>query len=49
LKAALDELLQAIQAYEAAAQTGSASGQAQPGGEAKTGDDVIDTDYKPAE
>ncbi len=48
LKRALDELLQAIQAYESAA-SGAAS-QAQPGGEAKPGgEDVIDTDYKPAE
>ncbi len=47
LKPALDELLQAIQAYEASAQAtagGQTQGQAQASGE-----DVIDTDYKPAE
>ncbi len=47
LKPALDELLQAIQAYEASAQ---ATAGAQTQGQAQaSGEDVIDTDYKPAE
>ncbi len=48
LKSALDELLKAIQEYETAA----GGAQAASGGQeaqAKPGDDVIDTDYKPAE
>ena len=49
LKRALDELLQAIQAYEAAAGGASQAAQGAGGQEAKSGDDVIDTDYKPAE
>ncbi len=45
LKKALDELLAAIQAYEASAQAAAgAESKPQAGGE-----DVIDTDYKPAE
>jgi len=45
LKKALDELLAAIQAYEASAQA-AAGGESKP---QSGGEDVIDTDYKPAE
>ncbi len=48
LKPALDELLKAIQEYERAA-GGAQTASTGPGAEAKSGDDVIDTDYKPAE
>ncbi len=45
LKKAQEELLAAIQAYEASAQAAAGAQEGQP----QAGEDVIDTDYKPAE